>query len=261
MPSAHRCGATKGCNAGHFPAFGNILAVCDTHQTSLGHQGKLPVSLGSRGSRLDRRRDRDPVTTGQCVAVDSVDHQGSARIHQRLSVQLPRHQLRVVLRAGIAGRRVNGTQTHCLVGLAGKYGPGRRGQRRRDRSGRQHRRRELRGESRIRRACCGNRRSGAGLSGVLGQGPQGRAVSGGCGVACRRGGRNRGVLGSGRTVSGITSAGRAVGLRGQPGGRIRPRRSRSVHRQTARLPQRDLRVVRRVRVDRGCDRLVPISAR
>lgn len=41
----------KGCNAGHFPAFGNILAVCDTHQTSLGHQGNsryhwVPAAAG-----------------------------------------------------------------------------------------------------------------------------------------------------------------------------------------------------------------------
>ncbi|MEQ0646088.1 hypothetical protein ABLO07_14495 [Mycobacterium tuberculosis] len=40
--------------------------------------------------------------------------------------------------------------------------------------------------------------------GYRGSGPRsaGAPVSGGCGVACRRGGRNRGVLGSGRTVSG-----------------------------------------------------------
>ncbi len=132
MPSAHRRCGCKGCNAGHFLGFGNILAVCDTTKTSLGHQGKLPASLGSRGSRLDRRR-RDPVTTGQCVAVDSVDHQGSARIINDYLFNFPDTNF-AWSPCGIAGRRVRRHKRIAWLALLAIW-PGRRGQRCRDPGG------------------------------------------------------------------------------------------------------------------------------
>ncbi len=121
----------------------------------------------------------------------------------------------MVLRAGIAGRRVNGTQTHAwLVLLANMVLAA-----------------VVAAEIAARAATllrasgeliCQHvaPRSGAGLSGVRGPRSAGRAVSGGCGVACRRGGRNRASWGLAELFR-ITSADERLGYAANCG-RIRP---------------------------------------
>ena len=65
-------------------------------------------------------------------------HQGAAGIHQQLHIQLPRHQLRVVVRAGTAGRRPRRPQAHRVVAAAAQPVAGRGFERRRSRSGGSH---------------------------------------------------------------------------------------------------------------------------
>ena len=72
-------------------------------------------SVGARGGRLDRRHHRHPVSDRERLAGHPVGHQGAARVRQRLHLQLPRHQLRVGVRAGPAGGRAGGPQAHRLV--------------------------------------------------------------------------------------------------------------------------------------------------
>ena len=49
------------------------------------------------------------------VSPGSGGSSGAARVRQRLHLQLPRHQLRLGVRAGLAGRRAGGPQAHRLV--------------------------------------------------------------------------------------------------------------------------------------------------
>ena len=192
---------------------------------------------------------------------DPVAHQGTARVRQRLHLQLPRHQLRVGVRAGAAGRRAGGPKAPRLVDPHPLHGRVDRLEHLRHR----RRRRDLdAGNRRDDRSRLPHRRGrvpGTGPQGVLGEGPPRGADQGGRRAGGRDGGRNPRRLGPARTVPRHAGTRLPAGVRGEPRCRLRRRRRQRVRRPApACLRQRHPRPVRRAGADGRRNRAVPVAA-
>ncbi len=189
--------------------------------------------------------------------------QGSARVRQRLHLQLPRHQLRVGVRAGAAGRRAGGAQTHRAGGSWSATWSRRSAGTSRDLAeGDETVVPGSRRDHRPRLPPRGDRVPGAGPQGVLGQGAPRRAAQGG-----RRAGRaamarrHADRVGAAGALPRHAGPPRPVLVRAEPGQRVRRCRRRLVQRSSARVRQRAARPVRRAGPDGRRDRAVPVAAR
>ena len=186
----------------------------------------------------------------------------SARVRQRLHLQLPRHQLRVGVRAGAAGRGAGGPQAHRLVDSGALHGRARSSGISATSSPATRRGCEESGEMiglAFHVAAVAFLR--AGPQGVLGQGASRRAGQGG-----RRAGRRdgRSESWSAGDCSSCSPA-RWSATTGWPtrstGSRLCRRRCQRVRRPApARLRQRASRPVRRAGADGRRDRAVPVAA-
>ena len=218
--------------------------------------------MGAGGRRLDRGDHRHPVADRQRLPVGAVDHQGAARVRQRLRLQLPRHQLRVGVRPRPAGGGVGGPQAHRLVDSAAVHG--RRDRRERGRPG--HRRRvDPRGDRRGHRPCHprrGHRGARRGPQAVLGEGASRGALQGRRDADRRDGRRHPRRMGPAGTVSRLARPRLPVPVRRQPRARLRRRGLRRLRRTaSAGVRQRAARPVRRAGADGRSDRAVPLATR